>query len=249
MSAVATSPDLLEQALAGRLMATIAIQQGSQRREWKVRLLRAEGDEQGIWAQPTAANYAKSTPPEIGSEVEVAFHLGHTRTCFQSVLLRHDKHFWLNEQIMLEAVMLQWPQQIQDGERRRHPRYASTDDSRVFAKVWVTGGGAFGVDIPARLRDMSLGGAGFIAPLRHELRGVRAGEPIRIEINQLGREIEIPAFFTEHTAVVGNNTFKFGVRFEDDPAKIKPEVRQVIEEIVADLARREEMRAKARAKA
>src|SRR5437764_5181844 len=147
MSAVATSPDVLEQALAGRLMATIAIRRDDQRREWKVRLLRAEGHEQGIWAQPTAANYTKSNPPEIGAEIEVAFHLGHTRTCFQSVLLKHDKHFWLNEQIMLEAVMLQWPQQILDGERRRHPRYASTDDSRVFAKVWVTGGGAFGVEI------------------------------------------------------------------------------------------------------
>lgn len=246
MVTVATESDLLQQAIARRLIAGFCVPNSFPEREWKVRLLKAEDGEDGFWAQPVDSGYAKSSPP-AGSEVEVSFNPGHSRSCFRSTLLRHDKHFWLNEQMMVEAVLLKWPDAVTDGERRQHPRYPVSDDSHIHAQLCVTSGAAFGIEIPAKMMDMSLGGAGFVAALRCELRHVQEGDTLRAQIHHLGQATEIYASFTDHRSISGNNAFKFGVRFEPDSAKWAPRAREAVDAIVADLARRESLRAKARA--
>jgi hypothetical protein len=212
--------------------------------EWKLRLLKTDENEGGFWAQPVERLGASKALPKSGAALKVALHPNHNRLCFDSVLLRHDNHFWLTEQVMLEAVLFKWPDRIEPEERRSELRYSVNDECRLHAEICVTEGGAFGIKAAAKLLDLSRCGAGLAMPVHSELRHVLPGQTLRLEIRHLKGVLIVPARFTDHRGASGNNTMRFGVCFDLDKSKWPADSEQVIDTIVADLARRQAARAK-----
>ena len=49
-----------------------------------------------------------------GATVEVALCLDHTRHAFRSQVIRRNKHFWLSETMMFNALLLKGPPQLFD---------------------------------------------------------------------------------------------------------------------------------------
>jgi hypothetical protein len=245
MASAVCETDALPAGIAEHLIATVCAADAPAV-EWKLRLLKADAEESGFWAQPVERLGASKLLPPSGSAVKVAIHPDHNRLCFDSILLRHDKHYWLTEQVMLEAVLLKWPDQIQAQERRAQQRYPVSDDCRLHAQMCVTEGGAFGIKAPARLIDLSRSGAGLALPVRSELRHVQPGQTLRVEIHYIKGTLSIPARFTDHRGASGNNTMRFGVRFDPDGTKWQGTAPQALEEIVADLVRRQAARNKAK---
>ena len=243
MGSAACETDALPRWIQEHLVATVCAADAPAV-EWKLRLLKRDDKEGGFWAQPVERLGASKSLPRPQSAVKVAIHPNYNRLCFDSILLRHDKHFWLTEQVMMEAVLFTWPRCIEAEERRAKPRYSVSDDCRLYAEICVTEGGAFGIKTAARLLDLSEAGAGLALPLRSELRHAQPKQTVRVEIRHLGGNLVIPARFTEHRSASGNNTMRFGVQFEPDHSTWPAGSAQSLESIVADLARRDAARAK-----
>jgi len=243
MASAVCETDALLSGLQEHLVATVCAADAPTV-EWKLRLLKSDDNEGGFWAQPVERLGASKSLPKSGTAVKVALHPSHNRLCFDSVLLRHDKHYWLTDQVMLEAVLFKWPDRIEPDDRRSEPRYSVNDECRLHAEICVTEGGAFGIKAAAKLIDLSRCGAGLAMPLHSELRHVLAGQTLRVEIRHIKGVLVLPARFTDHRGASGNNTMRFGVCFDSDRAKWPAGAEESLDAIVADLARRQAARAK-----
>ncbi len=246
-----TTHEILEQAIQEKLQAQLSVPGGAER-EWKLRLLaKAEGNDEGIWVQ--ALDEKKGDLNGLisrGAEVEVAFTRGSQRSRFRTVVQKRNRHYWVTDSVLLEALLLKWPREMLPGERRTHVRYPVADDGRVLAELFRVSQWAPPSErqIRVKLWNVSLGGAGFVTPLSTSLLAIPPGEPMRVVVQHEGRRFEIPAKLVANRTTSGN-TLKFGVEFDKAQETWGTDAGKGLRELIAALERREALRAKARSTA
>ena len=246
-----TTHEILEQAIQEKLAAQLSVPGGAER-EWKLRLLgKADGADEGIWVQ--ALDEKKGDLNALiskGVEVEVAFTRGSQRSRFRTVVLKRNRHYWVTDSVLLEALLLKWPREMLPGERRAHVRYPVADDGRILAELFRVSQWAPPAErqIRVKLWNVSLGGAGFVTPLSTSLLSIPPGEPMRVVLQHEGRRFEIPAKLVANRTTSGN-TLKFGVEFDKQQESWGTDAGKGLRELIAALERREALRAKARSTA
>jgi hypothetical protein len=243
--------EILERAIGEKLTAQLSVP-GTAEREWKLRLLATgTGADEGIWVQALDEKKADlNALISRGAEVEVAFTFGTQRSRFLTVVQKRNRHFWVTESMLLEALLLKWPREMLPGERRAHPRYPVADDGRILAELFRASQWAPAAErqIRVKLWNVSLGGAGFVTPLSTSLLSIPPGEPMRVVLQHEGRRFEIPAKLVANRTTSGN-TLKFGVEFDKTVENWGTDAAKGLRELIAALERREALRAKARSTA
>jgi hypothetical protein len=199
-------PDLLERALNTRLAGSLTVVSDS-RQQWQVKLLARDSVHEGIWVEPLGESQ-RSLDPVIarGGLVEVAFCLKHTRHAFRTQIVRRNKHFWLTETMLFNALLLRGPVEVYPAERRAHPRYQVPDGSQIFAQV-----GCPGALFPVNVKpwDLSAGGMSFMCPRENEIMALKPGNLIDLKLVYRGRPIVCKAsirfsrFITERVIKTG----------------------------------------------
>jgi hypothetical protein len=238
----------LEQAIAEKLAGVLTLPGTAPGREWKVRLLSAEPNGPALWIQALDESKGElNVAISNASKAELAFTSGTRRACFQTVIQKRNRHYWLTDSMVIEALLLKWPTEVRDGERRKHARYAVGDESRVLAQLvrtsqWAPAGER---EFRVKLSNISLGGAGFLTSLNNLLLALPSGEPMKVTIQYDGRRFDVPATLAANRTRSGT-MLKFGVEFEADRAQWSPEAEQGLQDLIAALARREALRTKAR---
>src|SRR5579859_4322288 len=118
-----TQPNLLDRAIAGRLPGMLCITHDP-KHQWPLRFLAHEPVHNGIWIEPLAdAQSPLDSVIASGAQIEVALCQNHTRHAFRTTIVRRNKHFWLTESMMFNAVLLRGPIQLYPADRRAHVRY------------------------------------------------------------------------------------------------------------------------------
>ena len=240
--------DLLDRAIAERLEGALAaIAQPD--RTWAVKLLAraSEADGGGVWVQPLDDKrreldklIAAATP------IELAWPVDHSRAVCNTAILRRNKHYWLNDQVMLEAVLLADPVDVRSQERRSAPRLSVPGGCNIWAQLFrqskVTPSSTW-LEIRAELWNLSIGGACFMHPFDHSLLAMKSADPVKVVLHFRDRKTPLPARLCSVRNSSGR-IVKIGVQFEQ--AALDPAARAELEGALAELTRRDSLRQRPR---
>jgi c-di-GMP-binding flagellar brake protein YcgR len=99
----------------------------------------------------------------------ISFKSGITKVVFATPIVEHAPEYRINAETVVEALRLIEPAEIKAVQRRNNYRVSVTGDTEMSMRVWRVAEKAYLNDRPmaaqeitARIRDLSLGGAGVI---------------------------------------------------------------------------------------
>jgi len=138
--------------------------------------------EQGIWIQsePSRIDLIDTL---IGRQavVAVSFRNGHQKASFATTIVRRDAGFRVNDSTVVDAVLLETPDDVKSIQRRVDYRVSVGSDSDLAVRVWRISERADVRDVPmsaaelaVEVRDLSVGGMGI------SVKPSKPNEPPRI---------------------------------------------------------------------
>lgn len=240
--------DVLTDAITQRVTAVLSVPSAASAPQWKVKFLSpASGpDPAGLWVQtPVVPQNELQALIASRTPVEVAFTQGPVRVKFRSVIARRDKHFWLTDRFMFDALLLESVHDLSTESRQSSPRFMVSAGTRVFAQVFRMTNGPQGPKrgpaVNAKLWDLGLDGATFLHPFDKQVLALPAGEPLRIVIHYFCGKLALAAKLT-FNETVSSKIVKFGARFDPPVGELGDEVLRPLNEVLATLKRHNDLR-------
>ncbi len=192
-----------------------------------------------------------------GKPAGVSFKSSQTKVVFASPLIERISEHRVNDQIVVQAVRMKWPDNISAIQRRSNYRVTVGGDmvEDMSARVWRISPRAYLRDrpsgtceLPATLRDLSTGGMGVTLTARV------AGEPIkidpadrlRVEITYAGKQLLLDAHL-RHPQIVPKETVTLRAGIQFSALESSLEGRQTMAQltkIIGELQRAEVRRAR-----
>jgi hypothetical protein len=166
-----------------------------------------------------------------GGMVEVAFCLNHTRHAFRTQIVRRNKHFWLTETMLFNALLLRGPVEVYPAERRAHARFQVPDGSQIFAQVSCPGA-LFPVNV--RPWDLSASGISFMCPRENVVMALKPGNVIDLKLIYRGRPISSKAS-VRFSRFITERVIKTGAQFDSESMDL--ESRDHLQFFLADMVR------------
>jgi c-di-GMP-binding flagellar brake protein YcgR len=228
---ISSKPDLLDRAVTGRLAGTLCVP-GDVKQQWPVRFLAHEPVHNGVWVEPLGESQASlDALIARGATVEVAVCQNHTRQAFRTTIVRRNKHFWLTETMMFNALLLRGPVQLFPAERRAHVRYQVPDGSHIVAQIQCPG--AF---TPIRLTpwDISSGGVSFLCPREAAVTALKPNDTVQLKIMARGRTI-VGRATVRFSRFLTDRVIKAGLKFLPD--SMEESSKHQLDQFIADVQR------------
>jgi hypothetical protein len=212
----ATGLESLERAIGERHPVTLSVDTGTGAVVEIVGKLLSGGEDDGIWIQ---------TKPEDGRTLErwttgkvslqASFSDDDHLTTFETALEKRDRHYWINDQMMVDAVRVRWPEELASAEKRRAKRYRVGDSvGGVYGKLFTRDPSGVPKEVPhASLWDFGMGGASFVCSVDKKLMATQKGEGFVVVVQFRGQRIMLPARFT-YARAFSSKTLRVGVQFD-----------------------------------
>lgn len=203
---IGTAQTILDRAIAGRMAGTLTVPP-DERRQWRVRFLAHEDENDGVWVEAPEEARLPLDPYIAGRiGVQIAICLDHARWAFRSSIVRRNKHFWLTESMMFEALLLRGPIELFEAERRAHRRYLLPDANNIFTQITCPAS-----LFPLRVKtwDLSEDGVSFLCPRDAAAMRLSRDDSIEFMINYRGRTtaarglVRFSRFLTERIIKIG----------------------------------------------
>lgn len=198
---------------------------------------------EGLWVhlpeidESTLARFGTALPA-----VNVSFAVDQTRYEFNSGVLSRNRRFWINDAVMVDALLVAAPGEVRRVEERRQPRLPVSEGSGVSAQLIRLKQPASGapdaaslVPVDGKLQDLSLVGAGFVCAPDRALMAAARGERLACVIDFRGQKIVLVASLARVVSV-SNRAIRVGVDFaahenEKAMAGKLAELAQVVQEL------------------
>lgn len=211
--------DMLKQAIERNVPAVLSLPSAGMVRYHKSRFLRCEGDRVWLESVPTERALIESLI-ESCEEVPVSFKSGTRKASFLSPIKSLDcKYRFFDTEVPLQAIEMIRPMSVAPTQRRTHYRVPVRPEDGFKIKLWRISEQAYINDqppdpcyMPAKVRDLSVGGVGVIFDIRPTLvpeQRVRIllqqgkSEPMLLE----GRAGELRKDASDH--------YETGIQFQD----------------------------------
>src|SRR5947207_7517856 len=113
--------NVLTRAVAQKTPLKLSAEVGGEQRTYLARPVKlvGEGGEDGIWVQlPDEKHRVLEELSQLRPMCSASCCVDHARYCFETAVLERDRHFWLNDQIMLDALLLQSPADFRHVQER-----------------------------------------------------------------------------------------------------------------------------------
>ncbi|HEV2296532.1 MAG TPA: hypothetical protein VGR35_22000 [Tepidisphaeraceae bacterium] len=175
---------------------------------------------EGLWVhlpdadENTIARFGTALPA-----VSVTFAFEGTRYQFDSNVLSRNRRFWINDTVMVDALLVAAPPQVRRIEERRKPRLPVSETSGISAQLIRLCKSASAipdrsalVPVEAKLQDLSLVGAGFVCAPDRTLLAAQRGERLACVIDFRGRKIVLVASLARVVSV-SSRAMRVGVDF------------------------------------
>jgi hypothetical protein len=188
--------DMLAEAIARNSAMVLSLPSAGMLRHHKSRFL---SEEDGNFWVESAADDRVLIEELIGSRapVGISFKAGHKTVAFAVPILTRNSQFRVNEETLLEALLLKYPENIKAIQRRNNYRVAIAKGTELSVRVWRVPEHAYLKDRPlaaaelsVQARDLSIGGMGVtLLPKNNEPPKVVSGERLRIQLTYNGEEM------------------------------------------------------------
>ena len=223
--------EVIRRAMNERLIATLSAP-GAPAGPWQVRFLPVAAEEGGTWVQPIdEKNSQLNAHISAATDMHVAFNLDHTRYGFRTSIARRDKHLWVTEKMMVEALLLRETEDVRIEERRAHRRLQVPDGCAVVADMHRRGVPAPQI-LRVKLWDISPAGAGFICPFRTWIGSIQPGEVLQVTMS-FGRSRITAGWAVRFSRILSNRTVKVGGQLQRD--SIDRSSRAALEELLEEV--------------
>jgi len=209
---LASVDEILDRAIKTRLIATLSGQ--GEATPWQARLLSTDKDSGGLWIHPIDETAKHSLDGVIarGAPVEVAVADNHERLSARSSIVRRNRHFWLTQELMYNAVLLRGPIEFQPAERRAHPRFRVPDGTSTFAQI-TSADAIFALRV--RPWDVSNGGISFLCPRDPSILKLKADSKLNFVLSYRGRTVAGTGN-VRFTRLLTERVVKIGVKIHSD---------------------------------
>lgn len=193
-----------------------------------------------IWARP-AVKHADTSKSWAATQarVSVRFSVGQITAGAEAVIVKQIRDYWLTDTMPISAFLLQQPTKVW-VDQREHTRYQLRNDGGGIRATLARGnreGAArlVGLEARATLWDIGLGGAGFICPFNRSLIETAPKGAFEVTIDFAGRRAVLPGVCAYARAQ--GNLLRIGIRF--DPSIASPEAIVLLQQVIAELEKRE----------
>lgn len=234
---IASIPELLEDALAGRMRMHLSCSPEGYDLCFaaKPASITPEGD--GITILPEARSTRLfQTLVNTDTPITGSFCTHRGQAVFQTRMLRHTRTHWLTETVVVEAGVLALPDDVRVIERRTHERFTLKDTGGIYASLLVAHEGKV-VKIANSIWDISLGGVSFVCPYAKPMHAIRPGRTCATMLDCFGKQTKVMSKLVQ-VRRLSQQTLRFGLEFAD-PSEA---VHTVLENVIVELAHRREMR-------
>jgi len=226
---VRTQPSLLDRAITGRLAGTVCVP-ADPKQQWPVRFLSHEPVHNGVWIE--ALGDSQSPLDSViagGAQVEIALCHNHTRHAFRTTIVRRNRHFWLTETMMFNALLLRGPVQLYPAERRAHVRYQVPDGSHIVSTILCPNSFT-----PTRVTpwDICPSGVSFLCPREAAVTSLKAEDVVALKISTRGKSIAAKAA-VRFSRFLTDRVIKVGVSLQ--PASVDESSRDHLVSFISDL--------------
>ena len=153
--------------------------------------------------------------------VSASFAVNQNRYAFESKVLSRNRRFWMNDSVMLDALLLAVPAEVRKVDERRHPRLPVSQGSGVSAQLVrldkrraeVAAAAAQAlIPVDGTLNDLSLVGAGFICAPDRALLAAQRGERLACIVDFRGTKLVLACSLARVTSV-STRAMRVGVDF------------------------------------
>jgi c-di-GMP-binding flagellar brake protein YcgR len=205
----ATCFDVLAKAIDGRLEAAIAARLDEKACQLQVQLQGEEAGE-GFYAKVlSGSSDLIDRLISAQSIVEVSFSANDAKVFLDSVILRKKRNYWLNK-----AILLRMPENVSVVDQRNKAREWVPEHIPVTTRAFKVEADRK-IEVPARLWDISLGGASFICPADRNIALLECDDPMLIAIRVEEAELHVPAIH-RYTQPLSSSSARIGVEFKLD---------------------------------
>jgi hypothetical protein len=214
------SSHLLDEAVARNCGLVLSYPSDGMLRHHKSRFLGESED--GIWVEspPQEALLAEAL---IASAKPAGFSFKHgaNKVVFSAPLLRRDPQYRVNAELVVEAVLLQRPQQLKAVQRRAAYRVRVPQDYEMTVRLWRIGRDAnlrdkpmSACEIACKLIDISVGGIGLLLENRDgKSLAVHPADRLRIELTHMGDSVVIEGRLRYPQQKPKNDVVRAGIQF------------------------------------
>lgn len=164
----------------------------------------------------------------VGKPIGVSFRSGEHLVRFRAVVVRRDPAYRLSDAVTVEAMLLNWPADVELTQRRSGYRVKRPLDAEVALRAWMVsadaplcpavpqpGAKADPTEVRAELRDLSVGGLGVLfTPPRGGRLKLAAGDRLRLELSAGGRSVSASAKIRYTPRTLPDGSLRAGLDFE-----------------------------------
>jgi c-di-GMP-binding flagellar brake protein YcgR len=157
---------ILRDAIARNAGIVLSLPSAGMLRHHKSRFLADAGD--GFWVESAPGEASLIEALTItGQPCGVSFKNGNLKVVFASPVKKRETNYRINATTTVEAILMNFPQDIKSIQRRTNYRVKITEASSISARVWRIPERAYLKDRPmaaqeivCEVRDLSVGGMG-----------------------------------------------------------------------------------------
>ncbi len=188
--------DMLAEAIARNSAMVLSLPSAGMLRHHKSRFLSEQ--EGNFWVE-SAPDDRVLIDELIGTQapIGISFKAQHKTVAFAVPIVSRNAEFRVNNETVLEALLLKYPENIKAIQRRNNYRVAIAKGTEFTLRMWRIPEHAYLKDRPlaaaelsVQARDLSIGGMGVtFLPKNNEPPKVLPGERLRIQMTYNGEEM------------------------------------------------------------
>jgi hypothetical protein len=250
------SAQYLARAIAERVLLRLAVDSDQPPPPLLARPLKLLGEDahQGVWVD--LPNAAPSMLDQLSARLpacRATFAIKGERYAFQTAISKRDRHFWLTEEIMLDALLLSGPIQLLKKDERTSDRLEVSERSGVSATLFsLSPSPGNQAKIQAKpvsgvLHDLSEKGGGFWCTFDRALMLARRGELFACNIQFRGQRIVLKATLMQ-VSRISDRMLRVGLAFpEPNGDPVSEERLGQLNTVITELKRQQSLRQPRRA--
>lgn len=161
--------------------------------------------------------------------VGISFKAGHTKVMFASPIVEYRPEHAINAEVTVNALALPMPEDVKVIQRRSNYRVRVNPNDGILLRLWRIGAQAqlsdrpqSSQEVPAEVRDLSVGGIGVL------LRGTGAEAPrifeedrLRLQLELKGHTLLLEGRMRTPHATPRSNQILTGIRFGEMQADLE----------------------------
>jgi hypothetical protein len=238
--------DLLREASARNLAAVLSLPSAGMLRNYRSRLL---GELDGglllqstIDARPLSEELIRTKTPCV-----VSFRSGTMRAVFSSLIVRVQPRWRINAETVVEAVLLEFPTNIQAAQKRFNYRVEIPKYTEISLRLWRMGPGEHvtskpvpAAEIRTEIRDLSTGGVGVkLLGENGDAPKICTDDRLRVQLSYNGQALLLEGQMRK-PSVTNKDSFITGIHFKklEDSLEGRQTLSQLVR-IVGELQRAE----------